>query len=59
MSGRPLWLWFQKGDGCLGVCGDYKQTINPVLVVDQYLLPRVEDLMSQLSGGQKFLMILT
>ena len=43
-----------KGDGCLQECGDYKQTINTVFVVDQYPLPRVEDLMSQLSGGQKF-----
>ena len=46
-----------KGYGCLRVCGDCKQTINPVLVVDQYPLPTVEDLMSQLAGGQKFLKI--
>ena len=43
-----------KGDGCLRVCGDYKQTINLVLVVDQYHLPRIKDLMSQLAEGQKF-----
>ena len=43
-----------KGDGCLRVCGDYKTTINPVLVVDKYPLPRPDDLMSQLAGGEKF-----
>ena len=43
-----------KGDGCLRVCGDYKITINPVLVVDQYPLPKPEDLMAQLVGGQRF-----
>ena len=43
-----------KGDGCLRVCGDYKTTINPVLVVDKYPLPSPDDLMSQLAGGEKF-----
>ena len=43
-----------KGDGCLRVCGDYKTTVNPVLVVDKYPLPRPDDLMSQLAGGQRF-----
>ena len=42
------------GDGCLRVCGDYKTTVNPALVVDKYPLPRPDDLMSQLAGGQKF-----
>ena len=43
-----------KGDGCLRVCGDYKVTINSVLVVDKYPLPKPEDLMARLAGGQKF-----
>ena len=43
-----------KGDGCLRVCGDYKITVNPVLVVDKYPLPKPEDLMAQLAGGQTF-----
>ena len=43
-----------KGDGCLRVCRDYKVTINPVLAVDKYLLPKPDDLMAQLAGGQKF-----
>ena len=43
-----------KGDGCLRVCGDYKVSVNPVLVVDKYPLPKPDDLMAQLAGGQKF-----
>ena len=43
-----------KGDGCIRVCGDYKVTVNPVLVVDKYPLPKPDDLMAQLAGGQKF-----
>ena len=43
-----------KGHGCIRVCGDYKVTVNPVLVVDKYPLPKPDDLMAQLAGGQKF-----
>ena len=43
-----------KGDGNIRVCGDYKITINPYLVVDQHPLLKPEELFSSLSGGQKF-----
>ena len=45
---------FPKGDGALRVCGDYKVTINPALVVNKYPLSRPEKLMAQLAGGQNF-----
>ncbi len=43
-----------KSDGQLGIRGKYSVTINPVLDVDQYLLPRPEDLFATLSGGKTF-----
>ena len=43
-----------KGYGNICVCGDYKITINPYLVVDQHPLPKPEELFSSSSGGQKF-----
>jgi len=36
------------------VCGDYKVTINPVLEVNQYLLPMPEHLFTTLAGGKRF-----
>ena len=43
-----------KSDGSVRLCGDYSKTVNPVLEIDQYPLPRPEDLMTCLTGGCKF-----
>ena len=43
-----------KGDGRLRLCGDYKVTINPALEVDQYPLPKPDDLFATLAGGKRF-----
>ena len=43
-----------KADGSVRLCGDFKVTINPLLRVDQYPLPKTEDLFATLAGGQRF-----
>ncbi len=43
-----------KKDGQLRLCDNFKVTINPVMQVDQYPLPKSEDLFTTLVGGQKF-----
>ena len=43
-----------KKNGKVRVCGDFKVTLNPQLVVDQYPLPRIEDILASLSEGEKF-----
>ena len=43
-----------KPDNSIGVCGDYKVTVNSVLEVDQHPLPNPEESFVTLSGGEKF-----
>ena len=44
-----------NANGRLHISGDYKVTINPILAVDQYPLPRPEELFATLAGGKTFL----
>ncbi|CAB3995696.1 Retrovirus-related Pol poly from transposon, partial [Paramuricea clavata] len=43
-----------KPDGSVRVCGDYKATINQASKLDNYPIPKTEDLLTTLSGSQKF-----
>ena len=43
-----------KRDGSLRICEDYKQTVNQVAVPDKYPLPKVDDPLALLVGGESF-----
>ena len=43
-----------KSDGSVRVCGDYKCTINQASKLDNYPIPKTEDLLTTLGGTQKF-----
>ena len=44
-----------KKDGKFRICGDYKVTVNQVLAVDQYPLPKPDELLATLAKGKFFL----
>ena len=43
-----------KAEGTIRLCGDYKVTINPQLEVDQYPLPKPDNIFATLSEGKWF-----
>lgn len=43
-----------KPTGTVRLCRDYKLTVNTVAPLEQYPVPRVEDLFTALSGGKQF-----
>lgn len=47
--GTPL-VVVPKANGAVRICGDYKVTINPDLIIDRYPLPRPEELILKIAG---------
>ncbi|XP_045194815.2 uncharacterized protein K02A2.6-like [Mercenaria mercenaria] len=43
-----------KSNGEIRICGDFKVTVNPLLEIDQYPLPRIEDIFASIGAGKKF-----
>ena len=43
-----------KSDGTIRICGDFKVTLNEVSKLDNYPIPKTEDLLAQLGGGVQF-----
>jgi len=43
-----------KKDGRIRICGDYKATLNPHLIVDEYPFPTIDELFLKLANGRKF-----
>uniref|UniRef100_A0A3B3XII2 ribonuclease H n=1 Tax=Poecilia mexicana TaxID=48701 RepID=A0A3B3XII2_9TELE len=43
-----------KPDGSVRICGDYKLTVNNASSLEQYPIPRVEDLFNALTEGKQF-----
>ena len=39
------------------LCGDFKASVNPVLRIDQYPLPRIDDIFASVAGGKPLLKI--
>ena len=50
----PIVPVLKKDGDSVRICGDFKQTINKVSNLDKYPIPRIEDLMTKLTGGKKF-----
>ena len=41
-----------KRNGSIRICGDFKVSVNPVLISNPYPLPNAEDLFATLAGGK-------
>ena len=53
-SERATPVSLAKKDGSVRLCGDFKVSLNNQLKVDQYPLPRVDDVFASITGGQRF-----
>uniref|UniRef100_A0A0A9X8H3 RNA-directed DNA polymerase n=2 Tax=Lygus hesperus TaxID=30085 RepID=A0A0A9X8H3_LYGHE len=52
--GTPIVPILKKGGEQIRICGDYKITINPNLIIDQHPLPKIETLFQKVQGSNIF-----
>ena len=50
----PIVPVLKSNKSSIRICGDFKLTVNPVVKLDKYPIPKVEDLFAQLAGGKTF-----
>ena len=44
----------KKSNNKIRICGDYKISLNPNLMIDEHPLPTIEELFADMAGGDKF-----
>ena len=54
IGASPIVAVLKEDRKSVRLCGDFKQTINPVSKLDHYPLPKIEDLFATLAGGKSF-----
>lgn len=43
-----------KDNGRVRICGNFKLTLNPQIIIDKYPLPLIDDIFTALQGGETF-----
>lgn len=50
----PIVMVLKINKKSICICGDFKLTVNRASKIDHYPIPKVDDLVASLVGGQKF-----
>ena len=48
----PIVVVLKSDQKSVGICGDFRMTVNPVSKLDKYPIPKVEDLFASLEKGE-------
>ena len=50
----PIVLVLKRDKKTICLCGDYHLTVNRAVKIDQYPIPKIEDLLTKIAGGKYF-----